>query len=130
MNKSATMFRLLSARRTALPLTALLAFGGAVQAQTHDRTLQDPTRPATARAATQIAAPGALQIEAIMGDGAQRIAIVNGKVVRAGDRIGAALIEEIRSDSIRYTRDGRSSVASIVKAAMQVRKPASAGEEK
>jgi hypothetical protein len=130
MNESATMFRVLSARRTALPLAALLALGGAVQAQTHDRTMQDPTRPATARAATQIAAPGALQVEAIMGDGAQRVAIVNGKVVRAGDRIGATLIEEIHSDSIRYTRDGRSIVANIAKAGMQVRKTASAGEEK
>lgn len=130
MNESATMFRVLSARRTALPLTALLAFGGVAHAQSHGRPLQDPTRPATARNATQTQAPGALQLEAVMGEGTQRVAIVNGKVVRTGDRIGTALIEEIGSDSIRYTRDGRSSVASIVKTGMQVRKPASAGEEK
>jgi MSHA biogenesis protein MshK len=117
MNHSATLFRVLSTRRTTLSLTALLALGGIARAE----TLLDPTRPATAREATQSPATGALQIEAIMDSGPRRIAIINGKIVRAGDRIGTALIEEIHSDSIRYTRDGRSSISRITKPKLQVR---------
>src|SRR5688572_28356741 len=110
MKNSTHMFRVLSARRTSLSLTALLAIG----AVTHAETLRDPTRPVTAREVTQNADNG-LQLEAIMGSGARRLAIVNGKIVREGDRIGAALIEEIGSDSIRYIRNGRSETARIVK---------------
>lgn len=120
MNDSANMFRVLSTRRTSLPLTALLALG----AVAHAETLQDPTRPATVKAVAQSVEPGALQLEAIMDSGARRIAIVNGKVVREGDRIGAAVIEAIGSDSVRYTRNGRSETARIVKTSLRVRQSA------
>ena len=119
MSHSAKLFRA-STRRSALSamtLVALLALGGAAGAE----TLQDPTRPVTAREVTQSPDSGALQIEAIMDSGPRRIAIVNGKIVRAGDRIGTALIEEIGSDSIRYTRDGRSSISTITKPKLRVR---------
>lgn len=117
MSNSANLFRVLSTRRTSLSLTALLALGAVV----HAETLQDPTRPATVKAVAQSVEPAALQIEAIMGSGERRIAIVNGKVVREGDRVGAALIEAIGSDSIRYTRNGRSETARIVKNSLRVR---------
>lgn len=117
MNDPANMFRVLSTRQTTLSLTALLALGGVAQAE----TLQDPTRPATAREAAPSPDTGVLQIEAIMDSGPRRIAIVNGRIVRVGDRIGAALIEEIGSDSIRYTRDGRSSISRITKPTLRVR---------
>jgi hypothetical protein len=126
MNDTANMLRVLSARRTSLSLTVLLALGGAA----HAETLQDPTRPATARAAAQ-AEVDALRLEAIMDSGTGRIAIVNGKIVRAGGRVGGALIETIGSDSIRYTRDGRTTTAHLAKSQqMQVRRTAaSSGAE-
>lgn len=120
MSNSATMFRVLSTRRTSLSLTALLALGAVV----HAETLQDPTRPAMVKALAQNAEPGALQLEAVMGSGARRVAIVNGKVVREGDRVGAAVIEAIDSDSIRYTRNGRTETARILKHSLRVRQSA------
>jgi MSHA biogenesis protein MshK len=120
MNNSANMFRVLSTRRTSLPLTALLALGAVV----HAETLQDPTRPATVKAAARTVEPGALQIEAIMGSAGRHIAIVNGKVVREGDRVGAAVIQAIDSDSVRYTRNGRSETARILKTSLRVRQSA------
>lgn len=120
MNNSADMFRVLSTRRTVLPLTALLAIG----ATAHAETLRDPTRPVTAPAAKQSVAVAGLQLEAIMGSGARRLAIVNGKIVRTGDHVGGALIQEIGGDSIRYTRNGRSETARIAKDSLRVRESA------
>jgi MSHA biogenesis protein MshK len=120
MNNSANLFRVLSTRRTSLSLTALLALGAVV----HAETLQDPTRPATVKAVSQTVEPGALQIEAILGSGGRHIAIVNGKVVREGDRIGTAIIQAIDSDSVRYTRNGRSETARILKTRLRVRQSA------
>jgi MSHA biogenesis protein MshK len=120
MKNSAHIYRVLSARRTSLSLTALLALGAIAQAD----TLQDPTRPVTAREVVQKTQISGLQLEAIMGSGARRVAIVNGKVVRAGDRIGGALIEEIGSDSVRYARNGRSETVRIIKTSLRVRQSA------
>lgn len=120
MSDSPNMYRVLSTRRYLLPLTALLALGAVVQAE----TLQDPTRPATVKEVAQSVQPGALQLEAVMDSGARRIAIVNGKVVREGDRVGAAVIEAIGSDSIRYMRNGRSETARIAKNSLRVRQSA------
>lgn len=120
MKNSADIFRVLSTRRTTLSLTALLALGATV----HAETLRDPTRPVTARAVTQSVQIASLQLEAIMGSGARRLAIVNGKLVRSGDRVGDALIEEIGIDSIRYTRKGRSETVRIAKDNLRVRESA------
>lgn len=118
MKHSADMFRLLSTRRTTLSLTALLAIGAGAQAQ----ALRDPTRPVTAREVAQPVAAEALRVEAIMDSGARRIAIVNGTVVRTGDRVGTAVIEEIGSDWVRYTRNGRAQTARLPKDSMRVRR--------
>lgn len=120
MKNSVDMFRVLSTRRTALPLTALLA----ISATVHAETLRDPTRPVTARAATQSVEVASLQLEAIMGSGTRRLAIVNGKIVRAGDHIAGATIQEIGSDSISYTRNGRPETARIAKDSLRVRETA------
>ena len=120
MKRPPDMFRLLSTRSTTLSLTALLAVGAVAQAQ----TLRDPTRPATAREVSQPAA-AALQVEAIMDSGAKRIAIVNGRIVRAGDRVGDAVIEEIGAASVRYMRNGRTETARIAKDSLRVRQSTS-----
>lgn len=82
-----------------LSLTAKAAFA---------ERLADPTRPPNARAAASVERTETLRLEAIMSSPDGKVAIVNGKVVRAGDRIGAARIETIEQDGIRYTSEGRS----------------------
>jgi hypothetical protein len=85
--------------------------------------LRDPMRPANAPAAV-MSRPGALaplQLQAVMTTGASRIAIVNGKVVHVGDKVSGALITEISSDSIRYTRGGKALVASLPTTRISVR---------
>jgi MSHA biogenesis protein MshK len=71
-------------------------------------TLRDPTRPPIERSAAPAKASApALRVEAILIDGARRVAVVDGKVVREGDRVGAALITAIEAGAIEYSRDGR-----------------------
>ena len=103
------------------PYLATLLLSMTAQAATADRLL-DPTRPATAPAATANAASGRVKVEAIMNSGAQPLAIVNGKLVRAGDSIGGAQIEAILTDGVRYKQDGRSQVARVGKQALLVRR--------
>ena len=48
-----------------------------------------------------------MRVEAILHSGDARRAIVNGKVVRAGDRVSGVQIDAILGDSVRYVRDGQ-----------------------
>lgn len=88
---------------------ALIAAAHLFLASTVDAdALKDPTRPPGPTAADPLRAPAAaLRLEAILQSANRRIAIVNGKIVHAGDRLDSAFIEEITSDSVRYTRAGR-----------------------
>jgi hypothetical protein len=104
------------------PYLATLLLTMTAQAALADQ-LVDPTRPANARsvaAAPQKAA--ALKLEAIFQSDATNVAIVNGKVVRAGDLIGAVRIDEVLPHAIRYTRDGRTHTARLDDKALQVRR--------
>ena len=85
--------------------------------------LHDPMRPANAPAAALQRPTGAapLQLQAIMSTTGSRLAIVDGKVVRVGDKVSGALINEISSDSIRYTRGGKALVASLPNNKLNVR---------
>ena len=92
---------------TAVIVTAVLAS----PARAGD--LRDPMRPATMPAST-ISRPSAivpLKLEAVMSSAHSRLAIVDGKVVRTGDRVSGALITEITADSIRYSRGGKEQTA-------------------
>ena len=75
-------------------------------------TLVDPMRPPNARAAASTNSE-VLKLEAILVAGDKRTAIVNGKLVNAGDRLDDAVIDAITADSIRYTRRSRSYVATL-----------------
>jgi MSHA biogenesis protein MshK len=91
------------------------------QAAVADR-LADPTRPANAKAvASAVERTDVLRLEAVLRSEGAPVAIVNGKVVRAGDRIGTARIDEVLSNGIRYTRDGRSQVALLDSKVIHVR---------
>jgi hypothetical protein len=83
--------------------------------------LADPTRPMQAGAVRVPQAAGKLKVEAIFISKERTWAIVNGTVVRAGDRIGKAHIEEIFRDGVRYTSDGQSRVSRLDQSSIRVR---------
>jgi hypothetical protein len=111
------------------PYLATLLLTMTAQAALGDR-LVDPTRPANAKAvASDVKYDNVVRLEAILRSDSSLLAIVNGKVVRAGDRVGATLIDEVLVDGIRYTRDGRSHTARLDSKAMHVRRNVVANEE-
>lgn len=82
--------------------------------------LVDPTQPASPRPATSGEALG-VRLEAILQSGEHRIAIVNGKVVRAGDRIGPIQILDVSANSVSYSQAGQTHLARLQETSMQVR---------
>jgi hypothetical protein len=103
-----------------LSLTAPVAFAD---------QLADPTRPATAKAVVTTTAD-TLKVEAVMNSNGRPLAIVNGRVVRAGDSVGTARIEEVLSNGVRFKRDGRIQIAYVGKQVMQVRHNVTAHEDR
>lgn len=78
-----------------------LAFATTAQAA------RDPMRPPMA--ATSRVAPRAVpapELTAVIGSAERRVAIVNGRVVRAGDTVDGALIVAVFEGGIRYSRAG------------------------
>ena len=89
----------------ALLLLALLLLGACACARGGD--LQDPMRPpGRAPAVLRPAAPTDIRLDGVIS-GATRVAIVNGRVVSAGDVVNGATILEILADGVRFTRGGR-----------------------
>jgi hypothetical protein len=105
------------------PLLAAAVLATATATATAD-PLRDPTRPpqlAGAHAAPQEQAP---VLSAVFTAGARRSAIVNGRLVRAGDTVGAFTIEDILVDGVRYRRAGSVRDLHLPHAADTVKKPA------
>jgi len=102
-------------------LAAVLAVATAAQVFAAD--LRDPMRPPNAPAAVMspVGAPASLQLQAVIGTGATCVAIVNGKVVRVGDKVDGAVIDEISDTSIRYTRAGKHLTAALPHTKLDVR---------
>lgn len=110
------------------PYLATLLLTLTAQAAVADR-LVDPTRPANAKAAVSYENADTLRLEAVLRSEGKTVAIVNGKVVRAGDRIGTARIDEVSPNGIRYTRDGRSYTARLDNKVIQVRQNVVSNED-
>ena len=104
--------------RTAGALLSLMWVAGA-QAE----TLVDPTRPAFAAPSKQTASQPVMEsrVSAIFLSGDRRVAVFDGRVVKAGDRVGDAVIQEVLADGVRYARGGRVEVARLPKQAAAVR---------
>lgn len=103
------------------PYLAMLLLASTAQAAASER-LADPTRPAHARAPAPVQQASDLRLEAVLKSGDRHVAIVNGRVVRAGDLIGDARIEEVSSGAVRYSRGGQSRMLRLQEHAMQVRR--------
>lgn len=94
----------------------------------HADALIDPTRPAFA--STKSSSPMARSVDpvarvtAIFQSGERRVAVFDGRVVKAGDRIGDVAIQEILADGVRFTRAGRVELARLPKQAASVRSEA------
>lgn len=71
--------------------------------------LRDPTRPwSPPSAARAIAAPDApLRLNAVIVSGERRIAVINDRVLRVGERIGEARVLEIDDDAVWIDIGGR-----------------------
>jgi len=65
-------------------------------------SLSDPTRPPTAGSRVQQA--GGLQLEGVLCHAGAFVAIVNDRLVHAGDRVDGALIRSISAEGISYSR--------------------------
>ena len=83
--------------------------------------LVDPTRPVAARAAAYEDTSG-VHVQAIVSRAGSRIAIVDGKVVHAGDRVANVVIEEVTPEGVRYSQDGRSGFARLASPKVTVRR--------
>ena len=106
-----------------LMLAALLSAAVLVATKATAADLRDPMRPPSAPAAV-IVRPGAtssFQLQAVIGTGTSRVAIVDGKLVRVGDKLAGAVIDEISATHIRYTRGGKQLVASLPDTKLDVR---------
>lgn len=79
--------------------------------------LVDPTRPPSATPGpTEAARALSPCVQAVLTRDGISIAIVNGHIVRAGDRLADYLIKEVTSNGVRYTRAGHEGFARLVQA--------------
>ncbi len=78
----------------------------------HAQQLSDPTRPYTGRTAPASSQhkPKSLQLQAIYRFAGERLAIIDGALVREGDLLNQLKIQVITDDQVRYTRKGVSGV--------------------
>ena len=110
----------LPARRSTVALSALLALLSGATAARAAEALIDPTRPSTLVAAH---ADGGIRVQAIISRGTERVAIVDGHLVRAGDRIADALIEAVTPEGVRYSQNGHRAFARLAVLTLAVRRP-------
>ncbi len=119
--------RTVSLRRSiaAIAMAAAMALSVVVRAD----ELVDPTRPANARrSASKEFVPQGSRVSAIFLSGKRRVAVFDGKVVKAGDRVGEVFIETITADGVRYRYEGRVEFAALPKQAATVRRSISSEE--
>ena len=87
-------------------------------------TLADPTRPYSVSRSPAGRVVTEFSVTAIFRSELRQVAVVNGVVVQAGDRLRDARILEILPDGVRYERQGRQFTIRVAALAMKVRKAA------
>jgi MSHA biogenesis protein MshK len=101
-----------------LALTAATA-GGALAAD----VLDDPMRPphlTAVEAARPAAKPAGYTLSSVVIGADRRVAVVNGRTVTVGDRVGAATVIDIQPSTVALARGGDRFVISLV--ALDVKK--------
>lgn len=94
----------MNSRFRIIALVVLVAAAAAGRVLAGD--LRDPMRPAGAPAASRPAPVYSLKLEGVIA-GEKRVAIVNGRLVRAGDTVAGARILEVLAHGVRYERAGK-----------------------
>jgi len=87
-------------------------------------SLADPTRPFSVSRSPTGRVVSEFAVTAIFRSEQRQVAIVNGVVVQAGDRLRDARIIEILPDGVRYERQGRQFTIRVAALAIKVRTPA------
>ena len=87
-------------------LIALAAAGRLFGAELRDPMRPSGTAPASAVAAARPAPVRSLKLEGVIA-GETRVAIVNGRLVRAGDVVAGARILEVTQHGVLYERAGK-----------------------
>ena len=85
--------------------------------------LRDPMRPPQRAVARNGAVAGAPVVSAMFIGATHRAAIVNGKLVHAGDRLGAYTIVALLADGIRYQSGSIVREQRLVASDLHVKKP-------
>jgi MSHA biogenesis protein MshK len=90
------------------------------------QAITDPMRPANApRVAagpTRTVAPVAVQrLTAVFFNGVRRIAVVDGRVVKEGDRLSDGVVAEITADSVHVQRAAQIHTLKLPKSVMPMR---------
>lgn len=101
---------------TGLLLSGMLAAQGLGLAAAADSAIRDPMRPPLPVgrvAAKGPAVPSGPRVTALFLSGDSRVAVVDGKSVRAGDEVSGVRIEAILDDGVRYRRGSSVLVARI-----------------
>jgi hypothetical protein len=75
--------------------------------------LTDPTRPTTATGHSDVSHTCGVCVEAIVTRQEGSFAVVNGRVVRAGDRLSDISIEEVTPEGVRYMQGGHRGFARL-----------------
>ncbi len=103
------------------PLACLL--GLVVAASAPADALRDPTRPPSVgpRSAAVEATP---VLTAVLSSGERRSAIVNGRLVHAGQMLGSVQIEAVLEDGVRYRQAGVVREVHLPQAPQTIKKPA------
>jgi len=86
--------------------------------------LADPTRPYAVSRSPAGRVVSEFSVTAIFRSELRQVAVVNGVVVQAGDRLRDARILEILPDGVRYERQGRQFTIRVATLAIKVRTPA------
>jgi hypothetical protein len=112
--------------RHKLLFTALLLVTGSAaaagRAVAAAPALEDPTRPSDGHGARAVPGWPQLQLQGILCHGTNRVAIIDGRLVHSGDRLGDALIGEIDPDAVHYLRGGHELISYLTKSSLQVRR--------
>lgn len=85
-------------------MLALTGFGAEALAQDDWAALPDPTRPI---GAARAAPAGGLALQSTLVSPSRRIAVINGRTVGVGERIGDAVVADIRPYEVVLDRNGR-----------------------
>ena len=96
-----TMVNLFGPVRYRFGICALLL---AVIPAGYAQALTDPTRPAQYR---PVAAQERLDLQSILFSDSRKVAVINGKALTEGERIGGARVLSISKDSVRLRRGGK-----------------------